>query len=65
MRSAATEPAQDLAVSAIAEAELALESGDTEAAEGHLRRAGRWALTTANTIGAGLAVAAIKASLGL
>lgn len=46
-------------------AEGSLRSGDTAGALAALRKAGEWALTTATTIGANVAAAAIKVAIGL
>jgi hypothetical protein len=43
----------------------AAQSGDEQATKSRLRKAGEWTLGIATSIGAGLAIAAIKASIGL
>jgi hypothetical protein len=53
------------AVAAIESAAEAVAAEDATATAGHLRRAGRWALSAATTIGTGVAAAAIKAALGV
>ena len=46
-------------------AKLAAQSGDSASVEGHLRKAGHWALDLANAAGATIAAAAISAAIGL
>lgn len=46
-------------------AAVTADSKDMEATAGHLRRAGRWALGAATTIGTAVAAAAIKAAVGV
>jgi hypothetical protein len=65
LRESATTPDEDVAVAEIALAGKAVKDGDRAAAETHLRKAGRWALNVATTIGAALAAAALKSALGL
>lgn len=55
----------DVAIGEIAGASVAARDGDEEALKSHLARAGKWALGIATSIGASLAVAALKAALGL
>jgi hypothetical protein len=65
MRSAASTPEEDMAVAEIARAEVAANSGDTAEMGDALSKAGKWALATANSLGVGLAVAALKAAIGM
>ncbi|MGY5126919.1 hypothetical protein [Streptomyces nigrescens] len=65
MRRNAQTPEEDLAVAAIGQAQTGAEGGDPEATRSHLARAGSWALETASAIGTQVAVAAIRASMGL
>lgn len=64
-RSRADTPEEDAAIAALAQAQLAAEQGQGEQCLGHLARAGRWALTVAQSIGVGVAAGAIKTALGL
>jgi len=64
MRERATEPAHDLSVAEVVQAQLAASEGDGPRALSHLARAGQWALGVAGAIGTGVAVAAIKSALG-
>jgi hypothetical protein len=65
MRRQAVTTDEDKSVVAIGNAISAAEEGDTTRALGHLKSAGKWALTIATSIGAAVAAAAIKAALGL
>lgn len=65
LRTVATKPEHDIAVAEVAAAQLAAEKNDGPRVLHHLRSAGRWALDTANKIGAGVATAALKTALGL
>ena len=58
-------PEHDAAVGEIASAQVAAKAGDGPKAMSHLAKAGKWALDVAKKIGTGLAVAALKASLGI
>lgn len=64
LKAEAATPEQDLAVAEVAAAELAARGNDGQLAFHHLKRAGSWALDTANKIGIGVATAALKAVLG-
>jgi hypothetical protein len=65
MREKGGEPEHDIAVAEIASAEVAAKNGDGPSAISHLAKAGQWALDVAKSIGTTVAVAAIKASLGM
>jgi hypothetical protein len=65
MRRRASDAEHDLSVAAIVHAEAAASSGDGAAVLSHLSRAGTWALGIATAVGAGLAVEALRAALGL
>lgn len=56
---------EDAAVGALADAETAARKGDKNALLGHLKRAGVWALSFAEKVGAALASSAIKSALQL
>jgi hypothetical protein len=56
---------QDSAVGEVAQAEVAVRNGEGPKGLEHLRKAGKWALDMANSIGATVAAAAIRAALGL
>ena len=64
-RVAGGEPEQDLSVAAIAQAEISAKSGNGPSVIEHLRKAGEWALEVAKSVGAEMAVAAIKSAIGL
>jgi hypothetical protein len=64
-RTAGEEPDQYQSIAAIAGAKNSAKSNDGPAAMNHLRKAGKWALDIATSIGAGVAIAAIKAAMGL
>lgn len=71
LKAEATEPEHDVALGAIAEAEMAAKEGDGPKALEHLSvlkrigGAGKWALGAATTIGTTVAAAALKIGLGL
>ena len=65
LRESAKTADEDVAVAEVALASKAAKDGDGAAVETHLRKAGRWALSVATTIGAALAAAALKGALGL
>ena len=71
LREHATEPEQDAAIGALAEAEMAAREGDGPRVLEHisiLKRlggAGKWALGAATTIGTTVAAAALNAGLGV
>lgn len=56
---------QDVAVGAVRLAENEARKGDGPAALAALKNAGRWALSVAEKIGVGVAIAALKVALGL
>jgi hypothetical protein len=65
MKSEATEPEHDLAVSEIAKAEQAAKAKDSPKVAQSLKGAGKWALDVATKIGTSLATEAIKESMGM
>jgi len=65
LKSRAVEPAHDIVVAEVAQAELALTAGKPEEARTALQKAGTWALGIATSIGATVAAAAIKAAAGI
>lgn len=65
MRSQATTTDEDEAVVAVGQAIAAAESGDATGLTKHLKVAGKWAMGIASSVGAGVALAAIKSALGL
>ena len=65
MRKHASKPEEDLAVAEIAYAERAATAGDGPKTMSHLSRVGKWSLGVATSIGAGVAVEAIKAAIGI
>jgi hypothetical protein len=65
MKEKAVEPEHDVAVGAIAEAETAAKKGHAPKVLESLAKAGKWALDMATQIGTPVAIAAIKASLGI
>ncbi|MFC1890293.1 hypothetical protein ACFL4G_11115 [Thermodesulfobacteriota bacterium] len=65
MKADASEPEEDIAVGAIAQAENAANAGNGPTALEHLKNAGKWALDCATKIGTTVAAAAIKAAMGL
>ena len=64
MKKAATEPEHDIAIGTIAAAEQAAKTGNGPKTLELLASAGKWALSVAEKIGIGVAIAAIKNSLG-
>jgi hypothetical protein len=64
LKTEATAPLHDVEVAAIAEAQLAAEAGDKDTTLGSLRKASKWALGVATTIGTTVAAAVIKAAIG-
>lgn len=58
-------PEHDVAIGAIANAEVAAKEGDGAEAMSWLSKSGKWALDAATKIGVGVATAAIKTSLGV
>ena len=58
-------PEHDMAVGAIASAEIEIKRGDRSKAKEHMKQAGIWAFDVATKIGVGLATAALKTALGL
>lgn len=65
LRGAANLPEHDVAIGAVANAEIAAKAGDGPGALAWLAKAGEWALDNASKIGVGVAVAALKAALGV
>ena len=65
MKREATSPEQDEATGEIAGAQTAAKNGDGGKVLEKLAKAGKWALSMAEKIGAGLAVAALKKAIGL
>lgn len=65
LKASATTPEQDVAVGAVASAEVAAKAGDGPTTLERIAKAGKWALGVAEKIGASVAVAAIKATLGI
>ena len=65
LRQVADTPEEDESVAAISKAQAAASEGDGVGAMQHLRHAGKWALDGATAIGTSIAVAAIKAALGI
>lgn len=65
LRAEAQTPEQDVAVAAVANAELAAKSGDGPKAMEWLSKAGKWTFDVATKIGVGVAAAALKAALGI
>ncbi|MCA2212810.1 hypothetical protein [Jidongwangia harbinensis] len=65
MRTTATEPAHDVAIAEVAQAQIAAAAGDRDSVRDHLAKAGKWALAAATAVGTTLAAAAIKAATGL
>ncbi len=63
MRSEGSEPEHDIAVGYVAAAEKAAGDGDGPMTLENLKRAGVWALSVAEKVGVGLAVAAIKSAV--
>jgi hypothetical protein len=65
LRSEATEPEHELAIGSVAAAEAAAKAGNGAKALEYLKKAGTWALNVATKIGTDMAVAALKASMGM
>lgn len=65
LRTEAHQPEQDVAVAAVANAEVAAKNGDGPKTMEWLSKAGKWALDAATKIGVGVATAALKAALGV
>ncbi|MFZ5448148.1 MAG: hypothetical protein ACOZFS_05870 [Thermodesulfobacteriota bacterium] len=65
LRAEAQTPEQDLAIGAVANAELAAKTGDGPKALEWLKKAGSWAFDAATRIGTDVAIAALKAALGI
>jgi hypothetical protein len=65
MRKQASTTEHDLAIVAVGQAISAAEEGNTPSLIQRLKSAGTWAIDLATTIGAGIAVEAIKAAVGL
>jgi hypothetical protein len=65
LKKQANTPEHDIAIAEVANAEIAVKSGDRGKAIGHLRKAGKWVLGVATSIGCGVAASAIKAALGI
>lgn len=65
MRNQATTTEDDEAVVAVGQAISAAEDGDVAGLTKYLKIAGKWAMGIASSVGAGVAVAAIKSALGL
>ena len=63
MKTDATDPDHDIAVSDIARAEKAAKDGDETNVMKHLKSAGQWALDVATKIGTSVAIEAIKQAL--
>jgi hypothetical protein len=63
MRKHASNPEDDLALAEVAQTEIAASSGDGGKSISHLSKASKWTLELATSIGAGVAVEAIKAAL--
>jgi len=64
MREEGSEPDHDIAVGQVAAAQKAASEGDGPKALEYLKQAGQWTLGVAEKIGVGVAVAAMKSSLG-
>lgn len=65
MKTESSAPAHDISIGNIANAEqAAIEGNGTKAIE-YLRKSGKWSLDVAQKIGVGVAISAIKSSLGL
>lgn len=57
-------PEQDASLGAVAAAQTAAQNGDGPETISYLSKAGKWALDVGTKVGAGVAVAAIKSSMG-
>jgi hypothetical protein len=64
-RQEAVEPEHDIAIGAVANAEVAAKEGDGPKTLEWLGKAGKWALDNATKIGVGVATSALKTALGL
>ena len=65
LKEEATEPEHDMSIGAIASAESSAKEGNGPKALEDLKNAGKWALDKASKIGVPVAIAALKAALGL
>jgi len=65
LKEEATEPEHDSAIGEVASAEISAKEGDGPTTLEHLAKAGKWVLAVAKKIGVPIAVAALKAALGL
>ena len=65
LRQEARTPEQDVAIAAVANAELAASEDDGPKAMEWLSKAGKWTFDVATKIGVGVAAAALKAAIGL
>lgn len=65
MKKQGSQPEDDFALAEVAHAEIAASAGDGVKVISHLSKAGKWALSVATSIGAGVAVEAIKAAMGI
>lgn len=65
MRQSATDPNQDVATAAVAQAEIAAREENGPKMLEWLAKSGQWAFDTATKIGVGFATAALKTALGL
>jgi len=65
LRQEAVEPEHDVAVGAVANAEVAAKEGNGPKTLEFLSKAGQWTLDNATKIGVGIATAALKTALGL
>lgn len=65
LRRVAVEPNHDVAIGAVAEAEMAAKAGNGPKVLEWLSKAGQWVLDNAEKIGVGVATAALKTAFGL
>ena len=65
LRQMAQDAAQDAAIGAVAQAEIAAKDGDGPHALEALAKAGKWAFDNATKIGVAVAAGALKVALGL
>jgi len=65
LRQEAVEPEHDVAIGAVANAEVAAKEGDGPKTLEWLGKAGKWSLDNATKIGVGIATSALKTALGL
>jgi hypothetical protein len=65
LKKLAQTPEQDMAVGAVASAEVEIKRGDRSKAMEYLRQAGAWAFDVSTKIGIGVATVALKTALGL